>query len=533
MTKRNAITVSLVSFVVGMAAMWGVDRGTHAAPIAATKEPARPAGAASPRPTNPGAVLVELFVMSQCPYGVQAENGFKDAVAKLGADIDLRLEFIGDGSGSSLSSMHGPKEVKGDIAQLCAAKYTPRWFDLVLCQNKDPQAVDTNWKSCATEVGAEVGPIAACVEGPEGKELLSASFQRSRERGATGSPTVYVAGKPYEGARRSNDLIRAICSSSGDRRPAACDGIPEPAKVDVTILSDKRCEECDTKRLEAAIRQKVPNPVIKTVDYGDAEGKKLFATVKPATLPAIVVDDSVDRDEDAAAAFASARRAGAVRVVDVGEWNPVCADKDGCKADECKNTLACRAEVPKKLEVFVMSQCPYGVKALDAMHEVLTHFDKKGETLDFAIHFIGDGDAKSGLSSMHGPAEVAEDLREICAAEHYGKRHAFMEYVWCRNKNIRDAEWKSCATSATGVDADVIKTCSEGDEGKRLLEKSFAASKAAGISASPTWLVNGKFQFSGIDAETVRKNLCAHNKLAGCDATLSSAAPEPGGKACN
>src|SRR5262249_57178421 len=100
--------------------------------------------------------------------------------------------------------------------------------------------------------------------------------------------------------------------------------------------------------------------------------------------------------------------------------------------------------------------------------------------------------------------EVDEDVRELCAIKHFGKDRKFMDYIWCRNKSIKDTNWQACAGKGTGVDADVIKKCSEGDEGKQLLEKSFADSKAAGMSGSPTWLANNKFKFSGIDSETIK-----------------------------
>jgi hypothetical protein len=191
--------------------------------------------------------------------------------------------------------------------------------------------------------------------------------------------------------------------------------------------------------------------------------------------------------------------------------------------------MQCRQEVPKKLDVFVMSQCPYGVKGLDAMKEVVDNFKKAGTAVDFAVHYIGDGDAGS-LSSMHGAGEVAEDVREACAIEHYGKGLKYMDYVWCRNKNIRDANWQACTGPSTGIDTNVIAKCADGDEGKKLVARSFADSKTLGIGASPTWLANNKFKFSVVDAQTIKTNLCAHNAgLAGCDATLSGQAPaKPG-----
>ena len=127
---------------------------------------------------------------------------------------------------------------------------------------------------------------------------------------------------------------------------------------------------------------------------------------------------------------------------------------------------------------------------------------------------------------MHGAGEVAEDVREECAIQHYGKGLKYMDYVWCRNKSIRDANWESCTGGSTGIDTDVIKKCSEGDEGKQLVATLVRRVEGARHrSVSPTWLANNKYKFSGIDAQTIKSNLCSHNaKLAGCDATLSGQA---------
>lgn len=528
---RSAIVGFLVFFLVGAVGMWAIDarRLSHLGNISAEK--ASTTGPVS-KAVSANAVRVDLHVMAQCPYGVQAEAAFKDVVAKLGSDLDLNIEYIGQDKGGEPSSMHGPNEVKGDLLQVCAKKYAPdKLFDFILCQNEKNKEVATNGEACATRVGAPTAKILACAGGQEGKELLLASFKTSQEKGATGSPTIFVGGKNYEGGRKPRDLIKAICNTDSAKKPAACADIPESPKVNVTILSDKRCgTDCDPSGLEGGLRQAIANPVVTNVDYSSPEGKQLFGTLGGATLPAAVFDATLDADKDALAQLSqSMKPAGSRRMVSAGSWNPSCVDDGGCKLDACKSTMACRQEVPKKLDVFVMSQCPYGVKGLDAMKEVVDNFKKAGETIDFTVHYIGDGDSSS-LSSMHGPGEVAEDLREACAIQHYGKSLKYMDYVWCRNKSIRDPNWQSCTGGSTGFDTDVIKKCSEGDEGKQLVAKSFGDSKALGIGASPTWLANNKYKFSGIDAQTIKSNLCAHNaKLAGCDAALTAAAPaQPG-----
>ena len=529
MSKSTTIIGFLLSFILGMGFVWAIG-GSGGASATATADASKSEGMGA---ANAGAVKVDLYVMSQCPYGVQAEAAFVDVVQKFGRDIDLRVEFIGkENPDGTLTAMHGPNEVKGNIAQACAQKMSPKWFDFILCQNKAMKEVHTNWEACAAEVGIPADKMTACVNGDEGKQLLAASYKKAEGAGAKGSPTIMINGQKHQGGRRPADLMRAICNGYSGQKPAACNDIPESPKVNVTILSDKRCAECNTSKLEGQIRQKVANPVLKTLDYADAEGKKLFDQIKPLNLPAAVFDSTLDADKEAAAAFSrGAKAVGDFKVLAMGGWNPACSDEGGCNLDECKPTMQCRPEEPNKLEVFVMSQCPFGVKGLDAMKEVLENFKKNDAKIDFKISFIGDGDAKSGLKAMHGQSEVDENIREICAIEHYPNDFKYMDYIWCRNKNIKDTNWQSCTGGSTGIDTAVIQKCFEGDEGKQLLEKSYAYSKSLGFGASPTWLANGKFKFSGVDPQTIKTNVCQHNKLGGCDATLSGPPARPQGGA--
>jgi hypothetical protein len=196
--------------------------------------------------------------------------------------------------------------------------------------------------------------------------------------------------------------------------------------------------------------------------------------------------------------------------------------KVDCDDDTCKNNLICRQEIPGKVDVFVMSQCPFGVKALDAMKEVMGAF---GTDIKFDVHFIGD-EAGGQLTSMHGQAEVDEDIREICAKAKFPEK--YMEYIWCRNPKIRDVDWKACAIN--GIDPAVMDTCFTGEEGKKLLAEDFKIAKGLGIGGSPTWLINNKYQASGIDAESIKRNICQYNSaFAGCAKTLSSDTKMGGG----
>lgn len=177
---------------------------------------------AAPTP-NANAVKVEFFVTSQCPAGTQAENSVREALEKLGPAVDFKVDFLGSVNDGGLSSLRGPDEVTGDLAQVCALKHSPATFLAFLaCQNRDPREVARSWAACANEVKASTAKIKTCLEGAEGKALLTESFARSTARGAKSSPTMFVAGQPYSGGRSPTDFLRAICAAAPSPKPAVC-----------------------------------------------------------------------------------------------------------------------------------------------------------------------------------------------------------------------------------------------------------------------------------------------------------------------
>lgn len=527
---------TLVGTAILLAAMGCKDKSSTPSTAEAAPAGQKAAAAAAAPAIEPSstAVKVEFFVMSQCPYGVRVVDAIAPALQKLGSEVDFHLEFIGGkDSDGTLSSMHGPNEVTGDKAQLCAAEISKaNYLDFVACQNQNYRNVATNWEACAKKTGIDVDKLTACIEGEQGNQLLSASFDRARAKGARGSPTMFIGGKPYTGGRSTHAFLRAICKAHADAKAVpACASLPEPKPVSVTIISDKRCgSDCQSSvaRSKSWLSNKIGKPVFTELDYADEAGKSLFDKVQGKRLPLVVIDQSIDGDPEALGELRRGLRPTkdpAYRMINFGSnWDPVCMSEGGCALDQCKNTMACRPEKPGKLELFVMSQCPYGVKALDSMAEVLKNFDNK---LDFEVHFIADGTAKDGFRALHGQPEVNENIRELCAIKHYGAEYKFMDYILCRNKNIRSTNWESC-TGQNGIDTAVIKACFEGEEGKLLHEEDIKIADALNIGGSPSWIVNGKHKFSGLDAETIRREVCKHNPaLKGCENTLSKSAGAP------
>jgi len=531
---------SLVSWAVVLVASVGLMAGCKVGEKGGT---ASGGAAVNAKQTVSEKAKVEFFIMSKCPFGVRVMDAIIPVLEKMGGDVDFTFDFIGNERDGKLSSMHGEAEVKGDIIELCAAKHAPvKYLAFIKCLNKNWRNIPQGWESCAQESGVATDQLKSCIEGDEGQQLLKASFAKARSRGARGSPTMYIGGKPYQGGRSEKAFTRAICNAFPKEKPQLCSSIPPPVKFPITILSDSRCKKCRTAMIQQQLKGLFPGADVKVVDWASDEGKKLYQEHKLSKLPVMFFGKDVEKAENYPRLQRTLERSGEWFVHKRwGRFDPnreICDNKKDdtnngkvdCDDPDCKYARACRQEAPKKLEVFVMSQCPYGVRALDAMKEVLDAFAKDG--IKFEVHFIASAQG-DGFRSLHGPAEVAENIRELCAIKHYGKNYKFMNYIWCRNKKIRSTDWKSCATKETGIDAAVIEKCSTSEEGKQLLREDIKIAEGMDVSGSPTWYANNKYRFSGLDPNSIKNNFCRYNKgLAGCEKKLSGPDKKVRGGAC-
>lgn len=314
-------------------------------------------------------------------------------------------------------------------------------------------------------------------------------------------------------------------ASAGPGQPTAIDRTP----VNVITVNDMRCGQgCDIGNLIAQLKVMFPGMVLKELDIGSDEGKAVYEEAKLTVLPAILFDRSVEGTKaypDLARYLEAAGKYSSLRVG--ANWLPYCdATSEHCGEDKCRERLSCRPESPKTLDVYVMSQCPYGMLALDSMRDILGAF--KGE-ISYTVHYIGQVDSAGTLQSLHGQAEVDDDLRSICAKKYYPQDNEYMEYIWCRNKVLEGGgaqDWGKCA-SDSGMDVDRLKACAEGDEGKRLLAEDFTAADALKIGRSPTFLVNGKNMFNAVIPSDIQAGYCGMNSgLAGCAVNLTGA-PNP------
>jgi len=176
---------------------------------------------------------VELYVMSFCPFGVQAENTMKPVFDLLGSYANFKIRFIvnvGGDTADSIQSLHGSYEAMEDLRQICIMKYYDAktyWNYLAEFNEKcysvgrDQDKLDECWKATAKKFSIDTNKIETCSKSKEAIDLIKVDEQLTEKNGVTGSPTLIINGKVYNGARTQEAFKQAICSGFTNP-PAAC-----------------------------------------------------------------------------------------------------------------------------------------------------------------------------------------------------------------------------------------------------------------------------------------------------------------------
>lgn len=184
-------------------------------------QPTTPAQKEIPKEDKP---TVQLFVMSFCPYGIQAENAMKPVVDLLGSKAAIETHYIVSINGNMVSSLHGDYEANEDMRQACIWEYYGQitfWkYVDYLNNNCNKNNIDTCWKDAANNAGIDTTKIETCFT-DEGLNLMKAEETLSTDNGVSGSPTLIINGMIYNGERTSEAYKQAICSGF-TTQPSEC-----------------------------------------------------------------------------------------------------------------------------------------------------------------------------------------------------------------------------------------------------------------------------------------------------------------------
>lgn len=171
----------------------------------------------------------------------------------------------------------------------------------------------------------------------------------------------------------------------------------------------------------------------------------------------------------------------------------------------------CTLDSKVKLEFFIMSYCPYGVRFVDQTFNEMK--SDLGDTLDWKPRYILGDDGTGKLQSLHGQKEVDEDLRQICIRDKWGNAK-WSSYMDCFSKEIYSKErtgdaktWEYCAEQAEIVPAE-LKICFD-TEAVQLAQEDLRLSQMYRAQGSPTAVYNCSKNIVGaVPYQQIKKQVC-------------------------
>lgn len=154
--------------------------------------------------------LVELFVMTYCPYGLQAEKGIIPAFNSLGNKIEGKIRFVH-------YFMHGDNEEQETYRQVCireeqSSKFLP--YLSCFAEKGDSGA-------CMTQAGVDSTKVNTCVINGNGKNYYAEDSKLSQGYGVQGSPTLVINGVESSAGRDSQSYLDGICAAFNNA-PSEC-----------------------------------------------------------------------------------------------------------------------------------------------------------------------------------------------------------------------------------------------------------------------------------------------------------------------
>jgi hypothetical protein len=213
--------VSLICFVVLLGLMLNNRESVNLGAQAGDEQQAQTEdqGTATPVVTKSDKPVVELFVMSHCPYGTQIEKGLIPVMTLLGDKIDANIRFV-------YYSMHGEKEVNEELNQYCIQKeQKAKYLAYLTCFLGEGNGAD-----CLTQINVDQKKMNSCVSATDKKfnvlkkfadkntwlsgkyPLFDVEKDLNEKYGVGGSPTLIINGTEAQVGRDSASLLNAVCA---------------------------------------------------------------------------------------------------------------------------------------------------------------------------------------------------------------------------------------------------------------------------------------------------------------------------------
>jgi hypothetical protein len=160
---------------------------------------------------------VELFIMTHCPYGTQAEKGILSTIQALGDTVDAKIRFVH-------YYMHENNQEEVETPkQVCIREEQPeKWYAYLECfLGSENSGSVADSEVCLKEVGIDEAKMNTCISSGKAEEYYEVDSKLSNDYGVRGSPSLVINGEMATSARDSQSYLDAICSAFNDA-PEEC-----------------------------------------------------------------------------------------------------------------------------------------------------------------------------------------------------------------------------------------------------------------------------------------------------------------------
>lgn len=175
--------------------------------------------------------VYDLYIMSQCPYGLEALHEIL-LYSTMFDDVAWNIWFIGTvHSDSTLASLHGSVEVDDEKWWLAVqALYPQRWVEFLNRRVSTTAATE----QIIRRMGCAIDAVKAWVD-TAGTVQLMQQYNRSVRLNINASPTLLINNTPYGKAVTLDNLSRFYCKNAPIDLPC-CDSVPDCSE-------DTECKE--------------------------------------------------------------------------------------------------------------------------------------------------------------------------------------------------------------------------------------------------------------------------------------------------
>lgn len=167
--------------------------------------------------------VLEAFVVSKCPYGLQMQRVLNEIIKNIPALAnDIRVEYMGSIENGKITSMHGDEEAQENLRQICLREeQSDKYWKYIDCHIKKGDV-----ENCVAEDGIDKNKLDSCLkEDSRGLKYAKEDFDLEKKYNVTGSPTLIlneekVSESDFGG--RTAEAVKTLLCCGFQTTPSAC-----------------------------------------------------------------------------------------------------------------------------------------------------------------------------------------------------------------------------------------------------------------------------------------------------------------------